>query len=253
LGAAAIGAEGRPEDRVNFTHEIKTAVRERTHAVYVRIPFEVSNAAAVRELVLRLKYDNGFIAYLNGVKARDNTPTQPSWFARRGTDPGAAALEPVEFDLGAHLGALRDGTNVLALHVLNHLPDDSDLLSVPELIAVIPDASGPVGFLPQPSPGQANGTAIEGFVAATQFSVGRGFYDVPQTVEITTATSGTTLYYTTDGSQPGPTNRDASVYTGPMTITETTVLRAVAFGPVFCPAVWHANRCSWTMWRGSPR
>ena len=237
-GAAAIGAEGRPEDRVNFTHEIKTAVRERTHAVYVRIPFEVSNAAAVRELVLRLKYDNGFIAYLNGVEvARDNTPTQPSWFASapENRPRDAAALDPVEFDL-VLTSALRDGTNVLALHVLNHLPDDSDLLSVPELIAVIPDASGPVGFLPQPSPGQANGTVIEGFVAATQFSVGRGFYDVPQTVEITTATSGTTLYYTTDGSQPEPTNPDASVYTGPLTITETTVLRAAAFRPGFLPS-----------------
>ena len=84
-----------------------------------------------------------------------------------------------------------------------------------------------LGYFNTPTPNAPNGVAFQGFVEDTQFSVGRGFYDTPQTVAITTLTPGATIRYTTDGSTPTTTN--GTVYTVPLTISSTTVLRAFAY------------------------
>jgi len=46
-GNIHFGYELRPDDLTNFVGEVRTVVRERSHGVYVRLPFEVSSAAAV--------------------------------------------------------------------------------------------------------------------------------------------------------------------------------------------------------------
>jgi len=51
----------------------------------------------------------------------------------------------------------------------------------------------------------APGNYVE-FVADTKFSVDRGFYSGPVSVVITTATASATIYYTTNGSLPSPSN-----------------------------------------------
>ena len=85
-------------------------------------------------------------------------------------------------------------------------------------------------YLLTPTSGAVNdGEAVNGFVADTQFSVRRGFYETPQTVEISSATSEAVIYFTTNGSEPGPDNSEATIYDGALTISETTVLRAAAF------------------------
>ena len=117
------GLETRPRNRLNYVGEFETELPEGTHGVYARTEFHLNRADAVSELQLRLKYDNGFVAYLNGVKvAEENAPENAGWFStaltteRRDSD----SLEVVEFDLTDHRSALVDGMNVLALHGLNH-------------------------------------------------------------------------------------------------------------------------------------
>ncbi|MBE7553474.1 MAG: lamin tail domain-containing protein [Anaerolineales bacterium] len=92
------------------------------------------------------------------------------------------------------------------------------------------------GYLGRPTPGGANDeTALwAGVVSPVQFSAGRGFYDAPFTVFLTTATPGATIRYTTDGSEPSETN--GSVYDEPVAVNTTTVLRAAAFQPGFLPS-----------------
>ena len=85
-----------------------------------------------------------------------------------------------------------------------------------------------IGFLRSPTPGAANGAATtNGWVADTQFDIKRGFYSLPFTVTITCATAGATIKYTLDCSSPSSTN--GTVYTAPIPISKTTVLRATAF------------------------
>jgi hypothetical protein len=64
-------------------------------------------------------------------------------------------------------------------------------------------------------------------VADTKFNVARGFFETPFLLEITTATSGAQIRFTTDGSAPDLSN--GQDYTGPFAINRTTVVRAAAF------------------------
>jgi len=57
------------------------------------------------------------------------------------------------------------------------------------------------------------------------FSVESGDYTEAQTVTISCETSGATIYYTTDGSEP---TTSSTQYTGPVTISSTTTLKAIA-------------------------
>jgi hypothetical protein len=95
-------------------------------------------------------------------------------------------------------------------------------------------AGGGEGFLNPPTPGAANGTGYAGFVADTKFSVKRGVYSSPQSVAITTLTPGASIRYTTNGSKP--TETVGTLYTGPINVGATTVLRAIAFKSGFTPS-----------------
>lgn len=61
--------------------------------------------------------------------------------------------------------------------------------------------------------------------APPEFSVSRGFYDIPFTVSLTSE-SGAAIYYTTDATTP--TAVSGNLYATPINITTTTPLRAIA-------------------------
>jgi hypothetical protein len=62
-------------------------------------------------------------------------------------------------------------------------------------------------------------------VAMPTFSPPGGTYDQPPTVTLSDATSGSTIYYTTDGSTPATSS---AVYANPIPVTQTTTIRARA-------------------------
>jgi hypothetical protein len=61
-------------------------------------------------------------------------------------------------------------------------------------------------------------------VATPVLSPGGGTYSSPQTVTITEATPGASLYYTTDGTVP---SRSSPLYTGPIVISQSLVLKVL--------------------------
>ena len=63
-------------------------------------------------------------------------------------------------------------------------------------------------------------------VSLPAMSPSGGTYSVPQTVTISTSTSGAALYYTTDGSDPSTAS---NLYAGPFSVGTTTVLKAAGF------------------------
>ena len=95
------------------------------------------------------------------------------------------------------------------------------------------DEDGKETFFATETPDSPNRRPISGFVGDTKFSVDRGFYDEPIQVEITTDTPDAVIYYSTDGRDPSKGNLFSGpiehIYEGPITIDETTVLRAAAF------------------------
>ena len=78
-----------------------------------------------------------------------------------------------------------------------------------------------------PSPCEANNEDDWAFVKDTKFSVDRGFYSSAFDVAITTATENATIRYTLNGSRPTETH--GTVYSTPITISGTTVLRAFGY------------------------
>lgn len=78
-----------------------------------------------------------------------------------------------------------------------------------------------------PTPNAANVGAVPFYTPKPVFDVQAGFYAGAQTVSISCADPGATIRYTLDGSNPTATS---TVYSGPINISATTVLRAQATG-----------------------
>ncbi|MCZ6793573.1 MAG: chitobiase/beta-hexosaminidase C-terminal domain-containing protein, partial [Planctomycetota bacterium] len=104
-------------------------------SVYLRLPFQLADPGEVQSLSLRMRYDDGFVAYLNGVEiARANAPATPSWnAAATGLHDDGAAVVFEGFEVSQHLGDLLAGDNVLAIHGLNESLTSSDMLVEPTL------------------------------------------------------------------------------------------------------------------------
>ena len=215
--------------------DVETSMHNVNASAYLRIPFTVADPATLASLALRVKYDDGLVAYLNGVEvARRNAPTATTF------DSTATAERPVDdarayetINITAHIPSLVAGSNVLAIHGLNVAASDNDFLVLPELVA----ASAPGGerqFFDVATPGGANSGGFSGAVADTKFSVDRGFFDAPFSVEVTTDTPDAEIRYTIDGS--APTLATGTLYAGPISINETTTLRAAAFRSGFLPS-----------------
>ena len=85
------------------------------------------------------------------------------------------------------------------------------------------------GYYKNPTPREPedSGSLLVGFVEDTKFSADRGFYTEPVAVELTSATEGAEIRYTTDGSEPSEEN--GSTYASAIEVNTTTVLRAKAF------------------------
>ncbi len=65
-------------------------------------------------------------------------------------------------------------------------------------------------------------------VVQPMFSPEGGNYIASVDVEISTLTSGATIYYTLDGSDPDETSTE---YTAPVNLTDTTIVKAIAYAP----------------------
>ena len=124
-----------------------TTIASGTTTVYVRKTFNVSNVQAIKQLVLDLDFDDGFVAYLNGVEiARSGLTSNPVNWDELAADHEAQVyqgLNLISFVLNeaALQNVLQLGTNVLALEVHNSSTTSSDLSLIPYLTFGFDDAS----------------------------------------------------------------------------------------------------------------
>jgi hypothetical protein len=74
-----------------------------------------------------------------------------------------------------------------------------------------------------------NSTGTTGTVATPVFSPAAGVYLGTQTVTLSDATSGATIFYTLDGTQPGTATGGSTLqYSTPLTVSSTTTIKALA-------------------------
>ncbi len=156
-GQTGIGFENTPR---NFIDETNTRVKpaETTAdgtSIFMRIPFSVDNLAVIEDLTLQMKYDDGFVAYLNGtevLRANLRTDGPQSFDSRARSHSTTLGTKYETFLLSDHLNLLQEGENVLAIHGMNSSAANSDMFFLPKLlngkvvtddIAGIPNAQAP--------------------------------------------------------------------------------------------------------------
>jgi len=110
-----------------------------TESCYIRIPFTVSgDLEAMTQLTLRVRYDDGFVAWINGdrVASRNFAAETVLWNDNADTSHSdAAAVIFEDIDISDHIGSLRAGANLLAIQGLNYGLTSSDFLISVELVA----------------------------------------------------------------------------------------------------------------------
>jgi thrombospondin type 3 repeat protein len=120
---------------------IETEVAPGVHSLYTRAPFNVAFPGGVTRVVLGLDYDDGVVAWINGVevyRSPEMPPGGPTWNANanlhessNGTSPNFAPLKDIT---QAAKPALLSGQNVLAIGAWNNgAPFSGDLVLVPRL------------------------------------------------------------------------------------------------------------------------
>jgi len=220
--------------------DMLSAMKDKTNSAYLRIPFEIDDVTLDYNLLLRMRYNDGFIAYLNGQKiASRNAPDNTAWDSTS-TAPRSISesLALDEISLTDTVDIIKPGANLLAIHGLNHSIDDNEFLIQAELsgIAVLKNEQR---FFNPPTPGSINGEGVIGFVNHVQFSHKHGFYDNPFNLELTTTDEEDIIRFTTDGSEPSTEN--GTVYTGSILIDKTTPLRARVVKPDYEPGDIHTQ------------
>lgn len=111
------------------------------------------------------------------------------------------------------------GEEIVLTQPDNQLADRFDPVNIPANISYgkQPDGTGPWYYFEQSTPGASNATiAYNELLEPPQFSHTGGFYSQAFDLEITTSSTGATIYYTLDGSQP---TANSLVYTGPISVT----------------------------------
>ncbi|MEE3176532.1 MAG: lamin tail domain-containing protein, partial [Verrucomicrobiota bacterium] len=231
----------------NFSNFIGTGgntsseMRGISPSAYIRITFTLNDPQFVQLMNLLMHFEDAVIVYLNGHKViSESSPESPG--------PNSTALNNLnnEVFLGDPMknfslnfaGKLLKGENTLSFHLMNNSITSSDILLIPKLIAQLssPEVDTKEGYFNSPTPGKPNSSiTYTGLVKDTTFSVDRGFFTDSFDVAISCKTTGSTIIYTTDGSEPGLENGTIIVATNENTqpsaqvrIEKTTPLRAIA-------------------------
>lgn len=211
--------------------DVKSSMLGQQVSAYVRIPFQATQVATIEALRLNVRFDDGFVAYLNGIPvARRNAPSSPAW-----NTPATAVHEgnPAEMiDLSDFRQYLQEGNNVLAIHGMNISSDDMDFLIQAELVGYsLGDKS--YNYMAPPTPSAPNGTSYPALAEAVKFSLPGGVFGTNVVVALSTPTAGATIRYTLDNSTP---NENSTLYQNPFTLNTSASIRARAFATGLLPS-----------------
>ena len=122
----------------------------KNNTCYIRVPFTVdaNTLANINRLTLKVRYDDGFVAYLNGQEiGRANFTGTPSWNSHADNAIEASVQDfDTYIDISQYIGALKAGANILAIHGMNASATSSDFLISVVLDAVSVKVEGEFGF-----------------------------------------------------------------------------------------------------------
>jgi hypothetical protein len=161
---------------------------------------------------------NSGVAAVSGTGTPAPPAVMPTLSVAAGTYTTVQAVTIADTTPGAVIYYTTDGSTPTAQSTLYSAPVP---VGVSETLTAIATAAG---FTPSPAASAAY--VINLPTAATPaFSVAANTYTAPQKVTITDATTGATIYYTTDGSMP---TASSTAYSGAITVGATETIKAIA-------------------------
>ncbi len=226
---------------VNFGTGSATPMNGNGRHSYSRAVFNVPDKSAVVSIKLRMNYDDGFVAWINGTVAGNSAgapttdPISPTAFVTSHGPSATGAFEDFTVPPAA-VAALVNGTNVLAIEGMNVNTTSSDCIVIPQLIGSLSNpGAGVTGYFTIATPGTVNGgvNTIQ-LPVAVQFSRPSGTFSGSFSLALTGAGAGQEIRYViTDPSGSGATAAEPSaastLYTGPITVTSSKLVRAAIF------------------------
>ena len=150
---------GFSDNQPAFDAVIQTDVAQAMQGVnaslWTRIDFDAPRSVLYDTLKLRMKYDDGFVAYLNGTEVARRNADNPLAYdmAASAQHDNAAAVVYEEIDISQFAGLLQETGNVLAIRGLNIAAGDADFLVDAQLFA----SGGSTRRRPAPLSGRQQG------------------------------------------------------------------------------------------------
>lgn len=223
--------------------DVGEAVADTATSVFVRIPFTADAADVSLPLLLRMQYNDGYVAFLNGVEvARGNFRSTTLRYSSRASTSRSPedtrTVEEVRISAGsaASGSALQPGQNILAIHLLRYRNTDLDMLLVPELegLRVTSVGLGTPGYFTEPTPGWPNGgSVLSGLTGPPTFSFPSGAYGAAISLELIPPSADAEIRYSLDARDPTVAS---PLYTVPITVDRGVCVRARAFRPGLVPS-----------------
>ena len=133
-GKGGVGYDQREDYQDLIGVDVEKDLFGKGTTLLARYTFDFSEAPAGDLLALRLKVEDGFVAYLNGVEVgRENVSGPLQWNAKARSRPDDVAMSWLAVDITKHKALFRKGKNVLAIGLVNERERSSDLLLLSEL------------------------------------------------------------------------------------------------------------------------
>ncbi len=148
LGTNGLGYDSSGGDFIpEITTDIRSDLLNKNASGYFRFAFDFANAGSINSLLLGMKIDDGFVAYLNGTQvAMARAPSPAAWNASATGSvlDSTTIANYVDYDLSAFKSLVRNGTNILAIHGMNQGAGSSDFLLKARLSINHTDVASPL-------------------------------------------------------------------------------------------------------------
>jgi hypothetical protein len=238
VGFMNTGANPNLQSDLGVDLRALTTISGTSRNAFIRAHFNVTNPTAVTQLMLKMNYDDGFYAWINGsvVASSPGAPSEGalSFNSPAGQNHGPGAFDP--FNISSKISSLVAGDNVLAIQVMNTNATSSDLFAWPQLvISVDTGGTGLTGYFTAATPGVANGgTNTIQLPQTVGPSRAPGPFTAPFDLNLGGAGANQEIRYTmSDPSGSGATLAEPTIastlYTAPIQITTSKLIRAAIF------------------------
>ena len=240
FGVGYFNANANPNLSADLGVNLGPTMSGTNRSSYSRASFTVANAALIQKLTLRMNYDDGFAAFVNGqhVASSPNAPSENTLtFDTLVGNHNPGAYE--DFDITSRISTLVSGGNVLAIQGMNTNATSSDAFVLPQLIARIDSGgNGATGYFTVATPGAPNGgTDTIQLPQTITLSRPSGTFTTTFNLALTGAIAGQEIRYviadpsaSPGANIPEPTI-NSTLYTGPIAIGTSKLVRAAVFNP----------------------